>query len=177
MKPLLVAAFLLALSLAARADCYVSRENPMWTLTEGEISIGYGFIWKQGDKTVELSTGAIGTGIIARQASEENGRIHTYLFAGNVLVFDMSPYDPGCGDLSKNPAPPPDPAGFDALTAMKIYEDVGYACSGLTRDDRYLSPAEAHEQCLIGIALGEQLKRYGYCWDFSQLEWLACPTK
>jgi hypothetical protein len=177
MKPLLAAALLCVLTLTARAECYVSQEDPMWTLTEGEISIGQGFIWKQGDKTVELSTGGIGTGIIARQASEENGRIHTYLFVGNVLVFDMSPYDPGCADVSKKPAPPPDPAGFDALTVMKIYEDAGYACSGRTRDDRGLSPAEAHEQCLVRIALGEQLKRYGYCWVFSELEWQTCPTK
>ena len=177
MKPLLAAAALLTLTATAHADCYVSQEDPMWTITEGKTSTGYGFIWKQGDKTVELSTGAIGTGIVARMASEQNGKIHTYLYAGNVLVIDMSPYDPGCGDVSKDPAPPPDPARFDALMVMKIYDDVGYSCSGLTRDGRHISRAEAHEQCLIGIALGEQLKRYGYCWDFFQSEWQTCPPK
>ena len=177
MKLLLAAAALLTFTVSARAECYVSQENPMWTLTEGKTSIGYGFIWKQGDDTVELDTGALGTGIIARMASGPDGEIHTYLYAGNVLVFDMSPYDPRCGDVSKDPAPPPDPARFDAPAVMKIYEDVGYSCNGLTRDGRDISPSEAHEQCLVKIALGEQLKRYGYCWDFFELEWQKCPPK
>ena len=74
MKLLLAAAALLALTVAARAECYVSQEDPMSTLTEGKTSIGSGFIWKQGDKTVELTTGAVGTGIIARMASGPDSR-------------------------------------------------------------------------------------------------------
>ena len=67
MKPWLVVAALLALTATARAECYVSEENPMDTLTEGETKLGYGFVWERGGKTIELSTGEIGTGMIARK--------------------------------------------------------------------------------------------------------------
>ena len=176
MTPWLVVAALLALTVTARAECYVSEEDPMDTLTEGETRLGYGFIWKQGDKTIELSTGGIGTGIIARQASEfESGEVHTYLYVRDVLIFDMVPYDAGCGDGSKVAASPREPVGFDAQAVMKIYDDTGRGCSGLTADDKTISAEEAREQCLVSIAVGEQLKSYGYCWDFAQSAWLACP--
>ena len=98
MKPWLVVAALLALTATARAECYVSEEDPMDTLTEGETKLGYGFIWKQDGKTIELSTGGIGTGIVARQASElESGEVHAYLYVRDALIFDMVPYHAGCG--------------------------------------------------------------------------------
>jgi hypothetical protein len=178
MKPWLVVAALLALTATAQAECYVSEENPMDTLTEGRTKHGYGFIWKQGGKTIELSTGGIGTGIIARQASElESDEVHTYLYVRDVLVFDMVPYDAGCGEGSKIAASPREPVGFDAQAVMKIYDEAGRGCTGLTADGKEISDQEAREQCLISVAVGEQLKSYGYCWDLAQSGWLACQKK
>ena len=142
----------------------MSEEDPMDTLTEGETKLGYGFIWKQDGKTIELSTGGIGTGIVARQASElESGEVHAYLYVRDTLIFDMVPYHAGCGDGSKVAASPREPVGFDAQAVMKIYDETGQGCSGLTADGKAISAEEARQQCLIGVAVGEQLKSYGYC--------------
>ena len=58
---------------------------------------------------------------------------------------------------------------------MKIYDETGQGCSGLTADGKEISAEEARQQCLIGVAVGEQLKSYGYCRDFATRKWLACP--
>jgi hypothetical protein len=108
MKPLLIAAALLALIFPAQGECYVSREDPLWTITEGNTSIGYGFVWKQGDKTVELAREDRRSAHIAQQAVEADGRKHSYLRVGEVLVFDMTPYDAGCPAVAEKGAGPID---------------------------------------------------------------------
>lgn len=85
-----------ALPSFADSQCYTSMEDPSWTLTEATFAEGAGFLWKQGDKVTELTVGAIGTGIMARMAVDKENKVHAYLYVRDVLVFDMTPYEPGC---------------------------------------------------------------------------------
>jgi hypothetical protein len=99
MRLALAVAAILVLTVSAHAadsfECYVSAENPDWTLSEETTKLGRGLIWMQGRKRIELSTGGMGTGTLARAATEEeSGEIHTYLYVRGVLVFDMVPYEP-----------------------------------------------------------------------------------
>jgi hypothetical protein len=57
---------------------------------------GAGFIWMQGKKRVELTVGSIGTGIVAQMATEDDGKMHTYLSLPDLIVLDMVPYERGC---------------------------------------------------------------------------------
>src|SRR5262249_45694430 len=92
--------FLVLLASPALADddryhqCYTSQENPGWTIVKDQISVGE-LLWHKGGKVVELTTTSTGTGI-ARSATEQDGTVHTYLYVGETLVFDMVPYEPGC---------------------------------------------------------------------------------
>jgi hypothetical protein len=83
---------------AIAGNCYQSAEYPFWTLTEGMTKeYGYGFLWNQGGRIVELSTGSIGTGILASSATEVgSGEGHAFIYICNTLVFDMTPYELGC---------------------------------------------------------------------------------
>jgi hypothetical protein len=100
MRLFLLVAGILWMIAVARADeqptCYTSAENPDWTLTDAVTKDGAGFVWMQGKKRVELTVGSIGTGIVARMATEANGKVHTYLSLPNLLVLDMVPYEAGC---------------------------------------------------------------------------------
>jgi hypothetical protein len=100
MRLLLFLAIFLCLTIPVRAEhqprCYASVENPDWTLTDGSTKQGAGFVWMQGKKRIELTVGGIGTGIVASMATEENGKVHTYLYVRDILILDMVPYEPGC---------------------------------------------------------------------------------
>ena len=86
-------------AVAKPGDCYrleIDHVRPnafRWTLTETE---GNELIWDRGDEKIVLITGSIGSGIPGRTATEPDGTFHTYREVRDVLVFDMSVYEPGC---------------------------------------------------------------------------------
>lgn len=103
MRTVLISALLAMSCASAFADddaaynkCFTSEEDPTWTLTEGVTNVGAGLLWKRGQAQTFLTSGAIGTGIMARSATEPDGTTHAYLYVGDTLVFDMVPYEAGC---------------------------------------------------------------------------------
>jgi hypothetical protein len=84
---------------AEPGDCYRLEIDPVrpnafrWTLTETE---GNELIWDRGDEKIVLITGSGGSGIPVRAAFEPDETMHSYRWVGDVLVFDMSVYEPGC---------------------------------------------------------------------------------
>jgi hypothetical protein len=64
---------------------------------------------------------------------------------------------------------------FDGPAVAEIYGDVSGACrQGETVKGEQLTPEESGKQCLILDALGEQLRRHGYCWFNGEQEWVLC---
>jgi hypothetical protein len=64
---------------------------------------------------------------------------------------------------------------FKGPVVAEIYYEVRGACRmGETQDGKVLSEKEHNKQCYILDALGEQLKRNGYCWDNPEQEWIVC---
>jgi hypothetical protein len=86
-------------AVAKPGDCYRLEIDPVrpnafrWTLTE---TAGNELIWDHGDKKIVLTTSSDGSGIRTRTATEPDGTMYSYRWVGDVLVFDMDVYEPGC---------------------------------------------------------------------------------
>jgi hypothetical protein len=50
--------------------------------------------WRQGDQTLELTTGSAGSGIPSRYAIGPDGRFYSYIFHHDDLIVDMDVYQP-----------------------------------------------------------------------------------
>jgi hypothetical protein len=93
MKTLLA---LLLSSTAALADgaCFRFVDDPNWTIKE----VDGGFLWERGGSSQILTTGSAGTGISTRVATDEDGKMHPYIYVGDSLVIDMQLYTPATCD-------------------------------------------------------------------------------
>lgn len=93
---LIAALFVLAANPALAAECFHHEDHPDWTITINDPGVEPEMVWKQGAKTVELSTAGSGTGIPTRFAMDDDGNTYQYRFVDKVFVIGMEAYYPGC---------------------------------------------------------------------------------
>lgn len=93
MRSLVLIAAVVATPAAAK-ECYQLIEDPEWTITINDPGVEPEWLWKQGDRTVEIMTGSAGTGIPVRVAYDSDLNGVAYMFHKGDLIVDMSVYQP-----------------------------------------------------------------------------------